>query len=72
MGQGSRTAMPTCHFVRPDAWSSANGVGINAVYGYLRRAHDPLPHVRQGRNYLIDDELAIQWMRRNFGVNTPA
>lgn len=58
----------TSHFVAPAAWAEANGFGVNAVYEYLRREVDPLPHVRRGRKYLIDDELAVEWMRRNFGV----
>ncbi|MHB1324006.1 MAG: hypothetical protein ACYCXZ_06650 [Coriobacteriia bacterium] len=58
------------HFVDVETWATANGIGINATYEYLRREHDPLPHIRQGRRHLVDDELALGWLRRNFGVNT--
>lgn len=56
------------HFVEPEVWSKANGVGINSLREYLRREIDPMPHVRMGRKYLVDDALAVDWMRRNFGV----
>lgn len=61
--------VPATRFFAVEAWAAANNLGVNAVYQYMRRA-DPLPHVRQGRRKLVDDELALAWMRRNFGVGT--
>ena len=63
-------ACGSSHWCPPACWSSHHNLGINAVYGYLRREQDPLPHIRQGRDYRIDDALAVAWMRREFGVNT--
>ena len=54
----------------PAEWAKANGYGINTVYEYLRREKDPMPHVLKGGDKMIDCELALQWLRRNFGVNT--
>jgi hypothetical protein len=59
-------------FYTPAAWAEANSLGINAVYEYLRRESDPLPHIRQGRRKLVDDELAVAWMRRTFGARGAA
>lgn len=61
---------PSPHFVKPELWAKTNGIGLNAVYEYLRREVDPLPHLKRGSDYHIDDQRAIEWMRRNFGVNT--
>jgi len=61
---------PSSHLVEAKEWAQANALGVNAVYEYMRRERNPLPHVRQGRRKLVDDELAIRWMRREFGVNT--
>lgn len=56
------------HFIPVKEWAEANSLGINRVYGYLRREQDPLPHIIKGTERLIDDELAVEWIRRNFGV----
>lgn len=62
------TPAPTCHFVKPEAWAAANGYGVKAVREFLHREDDPIPHVRKGTDYLIDDELAVEWVRSHFGV----
>jgi hypothetical protein len=56
--------------VKPAEWAQANGYGLRTVYDFLRREEDPIPHVRKGGDYLIDDELAVDWVRKHFGVNT--
>lgn len=58
---------PAPHFFPVRAWAVANGLGVNAVYEYIRRERDPLPHISQGRRRLIDDAKAAEWLRRNFG-----
>jgi hypothetical protein len=63
---------PDPRFFDVAVWAEANSLGINAVYEYLRRERDPLPHIRQGRRKLVDDELAVAWMRRTFGVRGAA
>lgn len=59
---------PASHFSPVRDWAAENGFGINDVYGFVRREEDPMPHIRRGRRRLIDDELAVAWVRRNFGV----
>jgi len=56
------------HFVEVAEWADANRIGINAVYEALRREVDPMPHLRIGRKRLVDDELAVKWWRRHYGV----
>jgi hypothetical protein len=58
----------SAHFVKPAAWAAANGYGLKAVREFMHRTDDPMPHVRKGSDYLVDDELAVAWVRRNFGV----
>ena len=60
---------PAVHFVKPEEWATANRHGIELVRTWLRRENDPLPHTRKGSDYLVDDELAVAWVRRHFGVN---
>ena len=54
------------------AWANANNLGENTVRAWCRRTNDPFPHIRNGVHILIDDELAIGWMRRNLGVGCGA
>lgn len=56
------------HFCDVATWARANNVGIDFTYECLRREIDPLPHLRIGRKYVVDDELAVAWLRRNYGV----
>jgi len=60
---------PASRFFTVKEWARANRLGENTVYEFCRRQRDPLPHIVCGnRRKLIDDELAVEWVRRNFGA----
>lgn len=64
---------PASRFFTVKEWARANRLGENTVYEFCRRQRDPLPHIMSGRRRkLIDDELAVEWMRRNLGVKPVA
>lgn len=61
-------AITAGHFFEPEAWAQANHIGISLIRAGLRRENNPIPHLRIGRKYLIDDALAVEWFRRELGV----
>lgn len=65
------TSVPS-HFVKVETWAAANGIGVNSVYEFCRHKTDPIPHLRIGTKILIDNELAVVWMRQTFGRGTEA
>lgn len=56
------TARPfrVCHNLEQTA--EVLGVGIQTAQAWLRREHNPLPHIRDGRRIIVPHFMLIRWM----------
>ena len=42
------------------------GVSPHTVQGWVRRAENPLPHIRDGRRFIVPSTLLEQWLREEW------
>ena len=56
-----------CHNLEQTA--AVMGVGTHTVQGWLRRKHDPLPHMRDGRRILVPHFMLIRWVKEEVERN---
>ena len=49
-----------CHNLRETA--QLIGVSVQTVQNWMRREHDQLPHIRDGRRIIVPHFLLVRWM----------